>query len=81
MVAVALGVSLPEVLVAAGLAEPDEFVVVQAQDPPPPDIDVAINKDPRLTEPEREFLRSARATVHDLTTAPKKGRTRKTFTI
>jgi hypothetical protein len=69
------------VLIAAGLAELGEFTVVQAQEPPPPDIDVAIDDDPQLVEVERDFLRSARATVHDLVRGGKPPPHRKTFKV
>lgn len=55
-VAEGLGVSLAEVLIRCGLTTREEVQIVQA-DPAPPDIDLAIETDPRLSDDQRAALR------------------------
>lgn len=65
-VADALGVHLGDVLVAAHLADPSELVVsAPRSEPPPPGIDEAIERDPDLSDGEREILRAARKVARD----------------
>lgn len=64
-VADAVNVHLGDVLIAAGLARPDELVVSEPREAPPPNIDDAISRDPSLTDGEREILRTVRKVAKD----------------
>jgi hypothetical protein len=55
-VADALGVSMLDVLVAAGVVDPKD-AKREATVPPPPSIDAAIANDPALTDLQRRTLR------------------------